>query len=149
MDTATTNTTMFTQFDGAESYTWIALTFTVFLNTAAMILNIFLLFLVIKSRRLQTLENSFMVHLVALDLAFTVTALGLTLFWYWQLTTPERITGCLCMMILKLRHNRAKSIAGSPCGDRGSNPAKIGRWPPEQALLKCSSCTHPAAATAF
>ena len=26
-----------------------------------------------------------------------------------------------------------------------SNPAKIGRPPPEQALLKCSSFTHPAA----
>ena len=30
-----------------------------------------------------------------------------------------------------------------------SNPAKIGRWPPEQALLKCSSLIHPAAARAF
>ena len=41
-----------------------------------------------------------MVHLIGFDLAFTVTAFGFVLFWYLPLTTPERITGCLCLMIL-------------------------------------------------
>ena len=42
--------------------------------------------------------------------------------------------------ILKLRHNRAKSIAGSPCGDRGlescKNPAAIRRFGTHPGLIR-------------
>ena len=41
---------------------------------------------------------------------------------------------------LKLRHNRAKSIAGSPCGDRGlescKNPAAIRRFSTHPGLIR-------------
>ena len=94
------NTTMYQQFQTAESDTWIGATIIVLLNAPAMVFNTFLLFLVFKSRRLRMLENSFMVNLVAFDLACSVTFPGFIIYWYMYLTTPQRITACFCMIIL-------------------------------------------------
>ena len=92
------NTTIYQQFQAAESDTWFAATLMVLLNTAAMIFNMFLLFLVFKSRGLRTLENSFIVNLIAFDLACTVTLIGIVIYWYLYLTIPQRITVCYCIM---------------------------------------------------
>ena len=94
------NTTICQQFQAAESATWIAATIIVVLNASAMLLNTFLLFLVFKSRSLRTMENSFMVNIVAFDLACSVTFIGFISYWYLYLTIPQRIKACFCIMTL-------------------------------------------------
>ena len=52
----------------------------------------------------------------------------------------ENYTCSNLLLPLKLRHNRAKSIAGSPCGDRGlescKNPAAIRRFGTHPGLIR-------------
>ena len=88
------NTTIYQQFQASEPDTWIAATLMGFLNTAAMITNMFLLFLVFKIRGQSTLENSFIANFVAFDLVCTVTFIGIVIYWYLYLTTPQRIAAC-------------------------------------------------------
>ena len=59
---------------------WISLAITAIINISGLTINIFLLSLFIKSPNLRTLENSFVINLIACDIYLGFHSLGYAVF---------------------------------------------------------------------
>ena len=68
-------------------------------DAAAFVMNAFLMVVLIKSRRLHTLENCFVVNLVVYDFLYTVGVVGHVTFWNLTLPEPQRISVCFILMV--------------------------------------------------